>query len=499
MKRIHSFTLWLLASLLILLAAWRSDAAQAARVDVILWFDTEDYLLPASDDAVKRLAELLSQRGIRATFKIVGEKARVLERRGRADVIAALREHDIGYHTNLHSVHPAPAEYLADCELLDGVAEFVRHERQGAADVRRIFCRKSLACYGQPGESWACQAIVALKDIGVNSVCVDEGAHVGLRGKPFWYAGALNAYNMGPNLTRMELHGASALEQANAKVTEITHRLAAEGGGLISIYYHPCEFVHQKFWDGVNFSRGANPPREKWKTPPQLPAEQTEQALGRFAKYIDHVKALGVRFVTAGELPAIYADRVRSEGLTGIELLGLAKRLADPKATGVDYQVLAGKTVSPADQFELLAMAIGESIDGVTVEYPLVAKGLIGPDSAPGSVAEGGQRIAWPAFRAAAVDVRDYLRFHGRVPARVFIGADSVTPADFLGRWRLPISLSGNMESCRWTACGWASGWRCKPSGTWPRTQPGFSNGRSTNRDFDRRRSWKLRGFRRGR
>ena len=29
--------------------------------------------------------------------------------------------------------------------------------------------------------------------------------------------------------------------------------------------------------------------------------------------------------------------------------------------------------------------------------------------------------------------MRDYLRVHGRVPARVFIGADSVPPADFLG------------------------------------------------------------------
>ena len=81
-----------------------------------------------------------------------------------------------------------------------------------------------------------------------------------------------------------------------------------------------------KFWDAVNFSKGANPPREQWKAPPQLPAEQTEQAFGRFAKYVDHIKSLGVRFVTASELPAIYADRVRSEGLSESELLGLAKR-----------------------------------------------------------------------------------------------------------------------------------------------------------------------------
>src|SRR5208283_1433625 len=121
---------------------------------------------------------------------------------------------------------------------------------------------------------------------------------------------------------------------------------------------------------------------------------QTEQALGRFAKYIDRIKSLRVRFVTASELPAIYADRVRSEGLTETELLGLARKLADPKATGVDYQVLAGKAVSPADQFELLAVAMGGLIDGITVKYPLPAKGLMGPDSAPASAGEGGKMIA---------------------------------------------------------------------------------------------------------
>ena len=89
-------------------------AAAEKRIDVILWFDTEDYLLPADDDACKRLADMLTARKIRATFKLVGEKARVMEQRGRRDAIDALKQHDIGYHSNFHSVHPTPAEYLAD-------------------------------------------------------------------------------------------------------------------------------------------------------------------------------------------------------------------------------------------------------------------------------------------------------------------------------------------------------------------------------------------------
>src|SRR5581483_3150792 len=94
-------TLWCALAVLVglvkpLLAA---DAVATPRIDVILWFDTEDYLLPADDDAAKRLAEMLTARGIRATFKVVGEKARTLERRGRTDAIEALKKHCIGYHS----------------------------------------------------------------------------------------------------------------------------------------------------------------------------------------------------------------------------------------------------------------------------------------------------------------------------------------------------------------------------------------------------------------
>jgi hypothetical protein len=39
------------------------------KVYVVLWFDTEDYIVPESDDAAKRLATFLTEQGIQATFK----------------------------------------------------------------------------------------------------------------------------------------------------------------------------------------------------------------------------------------------------------------------------------------------------------------------------------------------------------------------------------------------------------------------------------------------
>src|SRR5512133_46933 len=349
---------------LILVALWLlfpgATHAQAP-VKVLLWFDTEDYLLPADDDACKRLATLLTQRRVRATFKVVGEKARVLESRGRHDVIRALKKHDIAYHANLHSVHPTPTEYLADCSLAEGVAEFVRREGGGAEDVRRIFSVRTLGCYGQPGSSWAPQAIAALGLIHVSPhgvpCYVDEGEHVGLDQKPFWYMGALTVYHMGENCTRMELHDPAAVEPAKQKVSEIVARLGREGGGLVSIYYHPCEWVHQQFWDGVNFSRGANPPGEHWKRPPQRPPEETAAAFLRFEQYIDYIRSLpGVQFVTASDLPLLFPDKVRQADCSLGDVTELASRLVAKESRGLNYQLIGSSAYSVADQFELLAL-----------------------------------------------------------------------------------------------------------------------------------------------
>ncbi len=442
------FPLLLLAGWLVLARAFCPPATAAAHVNVILWFDTEDYLLPADDDACKRLAEMLTSRGIRATFKVVGEKARVLERRGRYDVIAALQKHAIGYHANFHSVHPTPSEYLADCGWLDGVAEFVRREGGGAADVRRVFSVPSLVCYGQPGSSWAPQAIGGLKTIGVGTAgvpCyVDEGTHVGLDEKPFWYAGTLTVYHMGRNYTRMELHDPAALEPARRTVAEIAERLGSQQeDGLISIFYHPCEWVHKEFWDGVNFRRGANPPRELWKAPPQRPPEETEAAFNRFGQYIDYIRSLPkVRFITAGDLPAIYPDALRADGASAADLDEIAARLLAGAAGGIDFQVIGRRAYSVADQFELLTRAMAMLGAGRKLQFPLHAKGLFGPDSPPPS-AFAKTQLAWPAFRDTTTDVLDFIQTQGRVPARVFVGADPVPPAEFL------VALAAAYESYR--------------------------------------------------
>ena len=131
-------------------------AAAPAKVYVILWFDTEDYILPADDDAALHLADFLTREDIRATLRWSGRSRRTGAAK-RYDVIAALKKHEIGFHSNWHSVQPSPAMYLSTLGWDEGVAEFDRREGPGRDDVERIFGRAP-TCYGQPGSSWGPQS-----------------------------------------------------------------------------------------------------------------------------------------------------------------------------------------------------------------------------------------------------------------------------------------------------------------------------------------------------
>jgi hypothetical protein len=297
--------IWLFCLAAVLSWAPRTEAAP---VYVVLWFDTEDYIEPAADDAALRIANDLTALKVRATFKVVGEKARVLERRSRKDVITALRRHAIGFHSNWHSVHPTPAEYLRRFGYLEGADEFERREGPGAVDLRRIF-GVAPVCYGQPGSSWGPQSNLALRRMGI-PVYLDEGEQVGLEEQPFWYGGLLYIFNMGRNQFRARLDVGPEDKAAYTRFDETVRRLSGTGG-VISIYYHPTEFIATEFWDAVNFSKGAMPERAKWVGPKRRTAEDSERCYGVLRRFVEHARGVsGVRFVGADELLRLYGSPV---------------------------------------------------------------------------------------------------------------------------------------------------------------------------------------------
>ena len=373
---------------------------------VILWFDTEDYVDPISDDAALRIATDLDRLGVRATFKLVGEKARVLETRGRHDVIQALSKHSIGYHSNWHSIQPTPSVYEEHLGLLEGGAEFLRREHQGFEDISRIFGIAPV-CYGQPGSSWAPQSNLALRRMGI-PVYLDSGNQVGLNDQPFWYGGLLYVYEMGPYQIRAEL---DPPEPAGSfrKFDEAVKHFSQTGGGMISTYYHPTEFVHTQFWDAANFADGVVRDRKDWVLPKRRTHQEAERCFGVLSAYAKHARSMpGVQFIAADGLLQIYANPIAPP----VDKLTLARHVKE----SINYLSTASGDLSAADiLLELLGLPV-HYVDGPT---------------AAGTTSYKAPTVPAFLFDASLRDVRSFIETNGRLPSDVFLGAETLSLADF--------------------------------------------------------------------
>jgi hypothetical protein len=386
-------------------------------VNVLLRFDTEDYLLEADDDATLRLATWLTQQKIRATFKLVGERARVLEKRGRKDVIAALRKHEIGYHSNFHSVHPTQAEYMSPLGWDEGVAEFVRRESPGVNDIKRIF-HVGPSCYGQPGSSWGPQSYGAMRRLGI-PVYLDAGHHVRVDGQPHYYGGILTLYDLATTV-RTNLGGEADLKAGEAAFRE-RHDIARDTGGPVSIYYHPNEFIHAEFWDAVNFADGANPPRASWKAPRLRPEAEAERAFDTFQSFVRYIQSFpDVRFITASEAARIYRDRALGHAFTAREVSDMARAVGKD----VTFQRRGDLALAPADLLLLFARAL-------TGRKPIVEATPAGP-SEPAPTAPDKVTVAYEQLVRSTEDVLAYVERHGRVPSAVWLGSTAVAPETYM-------------------------------------------------------------------
>jgi len=397
-------------------------------VKVFLWFDTEDYILPEADDALLRISEFLDSEGIQGTFKIVGEKARVLEKRGRSDIISSLQSHEIGYHTDLHSAQPSPAMYLSDLDWAEGVREFKRREYQGYLDVARITGQRSF-CYGQPGASWAPQAFEALRDWGIR-VYLDSIDIIDLEKKPFWYSGVLTLCSLEHEM-RVGLQEPADLDEAKERFSRARRKiLDGTGPGVVSIFYHPCEFVHARFWDGVNFSQGANPAPENWKSPPMKPDEAIATGYRNFEGFVRFIKSFPeVEFVTAKQALEIYPDQSRLAAFSSSDMEKLAARVAD---NGIRYQIMGEFSLSAAEIFYLLTSCAESTLSNRTP----ARKWELPENTIGGPVSSFDQKDTIPAtrdqYRRTLRDVADFIDYHSRIPDSIWLGGKKVTPESFL-------------------------------------------------------------------
>jgi hypothetical protein len=258
-------------------------------------------------------------------------------------------------------------------------------------------------------------------------VYLDAGSHVNLDQKPCYYCGLLNLYRLAHTI-RANIHQPKEYKSAEERFLEARQKLLAEGGGVVSIVYHPCEFVHNQFWDGANFTNGANPPREKWVLPKTKTPEETKAAYEVFENYVRFMKRFpDVRFITATEAAKIYQDKARQHAFTRAEVKAIASGLK-PEVT---FQTRDDYALAASETFELLNhyVARHRAADG---EANLKLRPApLGPTGrVPGFVDQ--ITSDWSQFQRTVADVESYLEKHKRIPSAVWLGSVAVPPEAYL-------------------------------------------------------------------
>lgn len=256
---------------------------------ITLFMDVEDPVALEADDIVKTCADILAEEGVQATLCIVGEKARLLKQRGRDDVIQAMKQHDIGFHSNYHSFHPTITEYLADKGWEDGVSEAIRQEKSGVEALHDAF-NLMPSCFAGPGNSWGPQICGAMEHLGIHAFVY---AHTRIPEGGIHRFNGLIAYPYGGGLNDGNYQD-DALAEADRERLRQNLITAQERGVLWQEVFlgHPTRILHEAFWDLANFERGKVTAVDSLVPAPRKSQADLERALVNFRKGIQMLKGI---------------------------------------------------------------------------------------------------------------------------------------------------------------------------------------------------------------
>ena len=389
------------------------------RMHVMIRLDTEDFLQPASDDAVLQLARIMGSLAVKGIFNITGKKTETLLARGRSDIMRAVSSHDICYHTYSHSIPPSVRDYLKNMEWDEGVNEFIRREARGIEILKRAFGRTPSG-YGQPGGTWTPHSYGAMRRLNM-PVYVCGVTYPRIDYLPTWYCGILQA---------VPSPGGDCLDIDELKKAHLAAYDGAspESGALFTFCAHDYNYGANQTWDALNFMNGRNPPEKDWKLPPASSDDQQRERLAVFKDYIRFVKSLDhSQFVTAVELARLYQDKTKEKNFSKDEIAELAQACLD----GIDYQKTDGGYVSAAEIFWLSVSSISRTIADGAFPDKCRIKDIVGPSHRVVSDKDL-DRINTEVFLKSVLDTHDFINFHGKMPSEIWVGSTILSPADYL-------------------------------------------------------------------
>lgn len=282
--------------------SFAADAtAPAARCKVLFLFDTEDYTCDASNDAIRDIANILTDEGVRGNFNIVGFLGLRIAELGRKDVIQALRPHVLGTQTLYHSRHPDIAELGDDPSYERAYHLTMRDEAKGVGMLEAVFGEGRIVFACPPGNSVSAVAFDVYSDLGIavnagtgfyghpSEKGVYNGGMLVRKGKEvggLWY---FNQYHL-PYYDGFCLeYLIPGLKAKTPDVGEVLDGLAAFD--IATIYMHPHMAVKVGHWDGPNYRQGNNCKWRDWIQVADRPKEVTVEFYRRLREFVRAVKS----------------------------------------------------------------------------------------------------------------------------------------------------------------------------------------------------------------
>ena len=234
---------------------------------LLLTFDIEDFINPNAVYALQRILEILQRYKLKAIFFITGHMAEKLS--NYPQIIDMLKNHEIGYHSSSHSVHPTIPEYTDQKSYKKAYETSLLRETShinpltgkpegegGFYILEDLFHPKKVRAFRAPGMNWTPPHLEALKNLGIK-------------------------YDFSTNLTHSEpvsykkliFYPYTVIQQWNGTIYNYECLLSSILRHKITVFdLHPTLLVNQIEWDSIYYK--GNP--KTLTRVPKRPKKETE-------------------------------------------------------------------------------------------------------------------------------------------------------------------------------------------------------------------------------
>lgn len=370
--------------------------------DIIFCFDTEDFTCNESADAIRDLANILKDEGIRGNFCVVGLLAEQLTNWKRDDVFEALSHHEIQLHSYAHTLHPMINEYTDTENFSTAYDRFITEESKGLELLKKHLHTEKVYAAVPPGNSKSYVALYGYADMGIPAYCdtVIDSPDGGL-----YFCNALHMQYM------------ISLESVfyyNSKTFDELIEWFGKRKRTI-IYTHPNRVLFKEFWDEKNYFKKNRHPFGEWEMCEKESSENIERYYSGLKALIRRLKSEGYfRFKTISDI--VKEENSKPERVVKhSDITSIYERLLQ----NFSY-INSPCSLSISDIFKAAVHFINSKDDF----YPGKVYGFLYP---PNGVKE--------AVTLNAEDIRNAVKaydFSGFLPHEISVGNTIIGPADFL-------------------------------------------------------------------